>query len=315
MRNFTADFKNKTILIVGDLILDEYVFGNSTRMSPESPTAPIVLVKNRKYMLGGAANVANNIVSFGAKAVLMGCVGDDLNGSVLKELAKPTKIDSRLITSGYRPTTIKTRVFDGERYIARVDTETTRPFNREELRSFSKELGRLPRDIDFIIISDYAKGLLSKDTMQMILQRFDGKHVLADPKPVHKSLLRGLNVITPNLKEFLTMTGGKLKNKGDITKAAVQLTKELGTSLLVTMGHEGMLLCDKNNLAIHRTAVPKFKAVDVTGAGDVATAACALALASNASPVEAAEFANRAASFSVTKFGTSTVTLREMSRN
>jgi D-beta-D-heptose 7-phosphate kinase/D-beta-D-heptose 1-phosphate adenosyltransferase len=312
MKNFTAQFKHKTILVVGDIILDEYLFGNITRMSPEAPQTPVVLMKNKKLVLGGAANVANNIVSLGGKAVLLGCIGNDEHGRLLKKLLKKAKIKDSSFISSERSTITKTRVFDGERQIVRIDDEKDHPLSKKELALFQTALRKIPANIDMVIVSDYAKGMISKETMQILRKKFSGDKIVADPKPIHKDLMRGLLVITPNLKETSLMAGAALRRHEDIRNTALRLAEELQTSILTTMGLDGMMLCDKNDMTICRIAPPKVRAIDVTGAGDVATAACALALASGASLSQAAEFANRAASISVTKLGTATVTIKEI---
>ena len=312
MKNFTAQFKHKTILVVGDIILDEYLFGNITRMSPEAPQTPVVLMKNEKLVLGGAANVANNIVSLGGKAVLLGCIGNDEHGRLLKKLLKKAKIKNGSFISSERPTITKTRVFDGERQIVRIDDEKDHPLSKKELALFQTALRKIPANIDMVIVSDYAKGMISKETMQILRKKFSGDKIVADPKPIHKDLMRGLLVIAPNLKETSLMAGAALRRHEDIRNTALRLAEELQTSILTTMGRDGMILCDKSNMTVYRVASPKVRAIDVTGAGDVATAACALALASGASLSQAAEFANRAASISVTKLGTATVTIKEI---
>ena len=312
MKNFTAQFKHKTILVVGDIILDEYLFGNITRMSPEAPQTPVVLMKNKKLVLGGAANVANNIVSLGGKAVLLGCIGNDEHGRLLKKLLKKAKIKNGSFVSSERSTITKTRVFDGERQIVRIDDEKDHPLSKKELALFQTALRKIPANIDMVIVSDYAKGMISKETMQILRKKFSGDKIVADPKPIHKDLMRGLLVIAPNLKETSLMAGAALRRHEDIRNTALRLAEELQTSILTTMGRDGMILCDKSNMTVYRVASPKVRAIDVTGAGDVATAACALALASGASLSQAAEFANRAASISVTKLGTATVTIKEI---
>lgn len=312
MQNLTNQFKNKTILVVGDVILDTYLFGNITRMSPEAPQTPVVLMKNEKFVLGGAANVANNIVSLGGKAVILGYLGDDDHGRLVKKILKKSNVKDASFTTSERPTITKTRVFDGEQQIARVDAEQNHPLSQKELTLFRAALCKAPAKIDMVIVSDYAKGMISEETMEMLRKKFSGEKIIADPKPIHKNLMRGLLVITPNLKETSAMAGATPRRHEDIRNTALRLTEELQTSVLTTMGREGMMLCDKNDMTIYRVAPPKVRAVDVTGAGDVATAACALALASGASFAEAAEFSNRAAAISVTKLGTATITLKEI---
>jgi D-beta-D-heptose 7-phosphate kinase/D-beta-D-heptose 1-phosphate adenosyltransferase len=204
------------------------------------------------------------------------------------------------------------RIFDGERQVARIDRERAEEFSTKELALFSAALRKLPKKIDMVVVSDYAKGIVSKKTMALLRKRFTGDKIIADPKPVNKDHMRELHMITPNLKEVSAMTGLEFKSHDLIREAIRTLARELHSSILVTMGREGMMFCDKNNMTIYRVASPKVRAIDVTGAGDVATASCALALAAGASFSEAAEFANRAASVSVTKFGTATVTLAEI---
>lgn len=315
MKNFTAQFKNKTILVVGDLMLDEYIFGNITRMSPEAPQTPVIFMKSNERVLGGAANVAHNIVSLGGKAILLGVLGNDEHGKWLRQLLKKAGIADCSFISSTRPTTTKTRVFDGRRQVARIDDEQSGTLSQKELALFSAALRKLPKIIDMVIVSDYAKGMVSQGTMQILRKKFSGEKIVADSKPIHKNLMRGLCVITPNLKEVSLMMDATLRRHKDIRNTITRLTKDLRTSVLATMGQGGMMLCDKNNLSVHRIVPLKVRAVDVTGAGDVTTAAYALALASGASLAKAATFANRAAAMSVTKLGTATVTLRELSHS
>lgn len=315
MEDLADQFKNRTILVIGDLILDEYIFGDITRMSPEAPKTPVILIRDRKYVLGGAANVANNIVSLGGKAILLGELGNDGNGEIFRGLLRKAGIINRTFVSIERPTTIKTRVFYDGRQIARIDAEKTAPLCRAELKQFAVALQSIQRKIDFVVISDYAKGMFSKATREIILERFSGEKILADPKPIHKDLVRHLRLITPNLKETSAMAGVSLKRHDGIRAAIRTLARELDTSILATMGHEGMMLCNKKGLDIHRIPPPRVRAVDVTGAGDVATAACALALASGVSLAGAAHLANLTASISVTKQGTATVTLAELRKS
>ena len=312
MKNFTAQFKNKTVLVIGDVMLDEYIFGSITRMSPEVPQTPVILTHGGKRVLGGAANVAHNIASLGGKALLLGCVGDDENGRWSRQLLADAGIKDFSFVSLTRSTTTKTRVFDGSRQVARIDDEQNNALSPKELALFKIALKKLPTKIDMVVISDYAKGMISPKTMQILRKKFSGEKIVADPKPIHKNLMRSLYLITPNLKEMSTMADESLKRHEDIKSTATRLTKELHTSILATMGREGMMLCDKKNFSIHRIAPPRVHAIDVTGAGDVATAALALALASGASLIAAAEFANRTAAISVTKLGTATVTLKEI---
>ena len=256
--------------------------------------------------------MANNMVSLGGTAILIGYVGDDENGKLSRRLLKKAGIRDFLFTSRTRPTITKMRVFDGERQVTRMDDEHSGPLSKQELASFSAAIRKLPSKIDMVIVSDYAKGTVSQKTMQILRDRFSGEKIVVDTKPIHRNLMHGLCMITPNLKEMSAMAGVPLRRHEDIRITAARLAKELNTSVLATLGREGMILCDKNDMTINRIRSPNLHAIDVTGAGDVATAAFTLAVASGASFVDAAKFANRAASISVTKLGTATVTLKEI---
>jgi D-beta-D-heptose 7-phosphate kinase/D-beta-D-heptose 1-phosphate adenosyltransferase len=317
MKNFTSTFKNKKILVIGDVMLDEYIFGKITRKSPEAPKTPVILIDHKSYALGGAANVASNIAALGGTALLLGPVGDDENRSILQALINKAGITDCTFTSHERPTTVKTRLFEGQRQHARVDREASHPFSKKDLKSFSDALRTLPHSIDFVVISDYAKGTFSTETMKIILDTFTGDRIIVDPKPIQKNLLKkllkNLHIITPNLKEMSLMAGAPLRRHADIRLTALSLAKELNTSVLATLGREGMILCEKGTWNIHRIpALKGVRAIDVTGAGDVATAACVMMLAAGAPLVEAARFANHVAAISVTKLGTSTVALNEI---
>lgn len=312
MKHFAAQFKNKTILVVGDIILDKYIFGKITRKSPEAPKTPVILAMNEGYALGGAANVSHNIVSLGGKAILLGYLGDDDNATTVKHLLSKTKIkDSSFIIRSH-PTITKTRIFDGTRQVARIDEESTAPLSKQELAIFLAAIKKAQKNVDIVIVVDYAKGMISKEAMALLIKKFGGEKIIADPKPIHKDLMRNILLITPNLKELSLMTRRDIKKTNDIYSATQILAQDLRTSILATLSGKGMTLYDISDDTIFRVPPPGVKVVDVTGAGDVATAACALAVASGASLAEAALFANRAAGVSVTKPSTATVTLKEV---
>jgi D-beta-D-heptose 7-phosphate kinase/D-beta-D-heptose 1-phosphate adenosyltransferase len=315
MKHFTSQFKNKTILVVGDIILDKYIFGKITRMSPEAPKTPVILAMSEGYALGGAANVAHNIVSLGGKAILLGYVGKNGNAATVKRLLSKTKIKDASFVSADHPTVTKTRIFDGARQVARTDEESTAPLSKQELATFLAAIKKVQKNIDIVVVADYAKGMVSKEAMTLLVKKFGGDKIIADPKPVHKDLMRNLLLITPNLKELSLMTGRDIKQTSDIYSATQGLAQDLHTSILATLSGKGMALYDKSDDTIFRVPPPGVKVVDVTGAGDVATAACALAIASGASLAEAALFANRAAGISVTKPGTATVTVKEIAQS
>jgi len=153
-------------------MLDEYLLGNITRMSPEAPLTPVILMKSNKWVLGGAANVANNVVSLGGKAILLGVIGDDENGHRFGRIIAKTKIKNTAFVSAVRPTTTKTRLFDGERQVARIDEEHAAPLSAKELALFTRALKKIAARVDMVVVSDYAKGMLTKETMVILKKTF-----------------------------------------------------------------------------------------------------------------------------------------------
>lgn len=308
-KQLIAKFGSKRILVVGDVMLDEYIHGRITRMSPEAPTTPVILVRNKTYALGGAANVAHNVTVLGGNAILLGVIGADGNAKILTELLKKGGIRNSTVVSSDRLTTTKTRIFEDHRQLARIDRESTNPLPRRTNAVLASNVRALKRStIDFVIVSDYAKGVLSKDLMRILTKNFGKEKIIGDIKPRHASLMRGIYAIAPNLKEAAAMSGIKVKNSRDAAAAGTVISRRLHTTVIITMGRYGMLVVPrgKSNTA-YKIAPRKIRARDVTGAGDTATAALTLALASGASIREAAEFANRAASLAVAKLGTATV--------
>ncbi len=291
------NFKDRKVLIVGDIMLDTYLKGEVSRISAEAPS-PILKVDNEYNLLGGAGNVASNIVSLGGKAILFSFIGDDTQGEILKRLLKEHGIESFLDKDD--KTTQKIRIISGNQQLARADREETKEktFSQE----FKTDLEKKAVEADVIVISDYNKGAITRDLMDF-LKQFQQK-IIVDPKPINKELYKDVFLITPNEKEIIEMTSVE-----DIEQAGNKLKEELRTNVLLTRGRNGMSLFSDKRVDIPTYAREVF---NVVGAGDTAISALALAISSGASINEAAIIANYAAGITVEKEGTYSVSFSEL---
>jgi len=301
--------------VVGDLILDRYIWGKVSRISPEAPV-PVVDVVNDSFLLGGSANVANNIVSLGGSATLLGLVGKDPGGQVMKKLLEENSIDSALIEDA-RPTSVKTRVVAHGQQVVRFDQENREYISGRALRNMMEELARLIPSHDAVIVSDYKKGIVTREVMKALLKFRVGrnkKFIALDPKVGHFGLYRGVSLVTPNIREASEGSGIEIKDEKSLLKAGRTLLKMLDSdAVLITRGEEGMTLFTKKDLK-HIPTVAK-KVFDVTGAGDTVIAAFTLAYASGASMEEAAVLANHAAGIVVAEVGTATATSDKLKKS
>ncbi len=314
-------FSESTILVVGDLILDRYIWGKVSRISPEAPV-PVVEVTREDFLLGGAANVAANIVSLGGRVSIAGVTGNDRARDVFMELMEEKGIDTSGVISDRRPTTVKTRVIAHHQQVVRFDREDHTGINSEifkKLLSFIQD--RIKKDkIDAIIISDYKKGVVSRELVKAIIKysRPAGIFVAVDPKVGHFPFYKGVSIITPNLKEASEGSGVEIKDEASLIRAGKKLLRTLSLeAVLITRGEEGMSLFmkDKNRKdEIKHYYIPTRakKVFDVTGAGDTVIATFTLARASGASMIEACEIANYAAGIVVGEIGTATVTPEQL---
>ncbi len=298
-------FKKKKILVVGDLILDRYIWGKVTRISPEAPV-PVVDVLDDDFMLGGAANVANNIVSLGGKAAVLGIAGTDGAGQVLKELLAKAGIETVLIEDS-RPTSVKTRVIAHNQQVVRFDMESRDHLTGKELGFMLSTLDEQVRECDAIIVSDYKKGVVSAEMMRRLLKAAKGKFIAVDPKVGHFHLYKGVSLVTPNLLEASEGTSVHIKDEATLLKAGRALLGKLHAgSVLITRGEEGMSLFTSSGVKHIPTAA--MKVFDVTGAGDTVIAAFTLSHASGAAMEEATVIANHAAGIVVAQVGTAAAT-------
>ena len=303
------------VLCVGDLMLDNYVYGEVARISPEAP-APVISVAREEIAVGGAGNVARNIASLGAQCVFVGVIGDDETGRVLREkLAAEPNIAAHLVIDASRRTTKKVRFVSEyfSTHLLRADWEAGPISGAAEAAVIAHVHAALPQ-ARAVILSDYAKGVLSFDVIRAVIEGAQalGKAVIVDPKGDDYSFYRGATLITPNRKELAEATRQPAQTDGGIAAAAAILFEKLDCeAVLATLGEAGMTLVVRGGQPIHVPAYP-VKILDVSGAGDTVVAALATFLSLGADYEEAVRAANAAASVVVGKRGTATVTAAEL---
>ncbi len=292
------NFKGKKILVIGDIMLDRYFYGEVSRISPEAPI-PIVNLNQEKFEIGGAGNVASNLISLGADVSIFAFTGQDEESKILKNLLENKKIKYYLDTC--ETTTCKSRIIANQQQIGlRLDKENT---NEKTFNEFTKTaLIENAKQADKIIISDYSKGAVTFHLLES-LNEFKQK-IIADFKPKNKHLYKNIFLIKPNEKEALEMA-----NHFDVKQAGAKLRQEFNSNILITRGAKGMILFSDEIIEIPTYAKEVY---DVSGAGDSVIAALTLALSSNATLYESAIIANYAAGIAVEKHRTYSVTLDEL---
>jgi rfaE bifunctional protein kinase chain/domain len=303
-------FGKRRILVIGDLILDHYIWGNVRRISPEAPV-PVVEVTRESFMLGGAANVAHNIVSMGGKASVIGIAGLDMAGKTLVDMLTEKGVDCNGIFTENRPTTVKTRVIAHNQQVVRFDREDSKYVGGTILKGLTEYIKSVGISHDAVIVSDYKKGMVSRDLIRGILGNAKsgksgtrgGLFVAVDPKIGHFDLYRGVSLITPNVMEASSGSGIEIRDEKTLFRAGRALMRKLGcAAVLITRGEQGMSLFEKRGVT-HIPTVAR-KVYDVTGAGDTVISAFTLAHACGASMEEAAIIANHAAGVVVGEVGT-----------
>lgn len=309
LKKAIEQFKKKKILVVGDIMLDQYTFGEVTRISPEAPV-PILRKLNDKFVPGGAGNVANNAAALGANVSLCGVFGDDYYKSILLSMFSEGGIGIQAsLTSKGRPTTLKHRfVSENNHQLLRVDAEVTDYIGAKEERELLTKIEKELKNVHAVILSDYAKGLFSQNLAQAIIKlvkKFK-KPILADFKTQNKAFFKGVDVITPNLREAREMSRlAELKAVGEF------LVKYFDSDVIITRGEEGMSVFQGDGSSKY-FPTRKIKVFDVSGAGDTVIAVVALGLASGLNLEDAAYLANYAAGIVVQKPGTATITIEEL---
>ncbi len=304
------------VLVVGDLIIDHYVWGNVNRVSPEAPIQ-VLEVSAEEDRLGGAGNVGANLAALDARPVLLGVLGDDLSGDRYEQLCAEAGVDARILRIADRPTTRKSRFIAHSQQVLRVDREVVQPLLPEQAEELIGIAETLLDDVDILLLSDYAKGVLSEAVLQRLSQaaRERGLPVVADPKAVDFSRYKGAHLITPNIREASIALRRPLADDAEtVHEMMVQLIDELSLdSVVVTLGPAGIAAMEKGQQPLFISA--RAQAVfDVSGAGDTVLAVLGMYLASNRSLFEAVEAANAAGAVVVGKLGTASVSRDELKR-
>ena len=309
-----GNFIHKKILLVGDIILDKYVFGEADRISPEAPVPILHMDHNKdKYVPGGAANTANNIVALGGEVFHASVTGNDSRRAELIAIIKKHGIHTEgLIADESRPTIMKTRVVAQNQQLLRIDHEKTHFISAEIEQGMLAYVNSMIDACEVIIISDYGKGVVTKSLSKKIfeLAHQKNKKVITDPKQRDKEYYYGAYLITPNLREASEITGMEAGNDQDIELMGQKLREMMDANVLITRGKDGMTLFQKNDVVHIPTKAREV--FDVSGAGDTVVGALALALAAGAALVDAVVLANYAAGIVVSKFGTATITAEEL---
>jgi rfaE bifunctional protein kinase chain/domain len=321
LRALAAGFSGKRILVIGDLMLDEFIWGKVSRISPEAPV-PVVNVVSESYYPGGGANVARNVREFTADVAMLGLTGADPQGERLLQLLGECGIDTAGVQQdAERTTAVKTRVVARNQQVVRIDRERNRQVSAEQTRTAMGSIEAAMPDIDAVVVADYGKGFLTQALADCLCQsvRRHGKILAVDPHPYTSLCWRGATVIKPNRAEAFLAAGLAPSDPGlrpwddaPLLEAGRRLLQVWQTeNLIITLGEDGMLVLKEGAAPYHTPARAK-EVFDVSGAGDTAIAVLTLAFCAGATPAEAAELANVASGIAVGKVGTATVTAEEL---
>lgn len=309
------------ILVIGDVMLDQFIWGDVRRISPEAPV-PVVDFSRESSMPGGAANVARNLTSLEAGCELIGVLGRDAWGQSLQQLLREERVGCEgMLAHPHRPTSVKTRIIAHRQQVVRVDRETAGDLDAQSTRKLLTRVEDKLTDCTAVIVGDYGKGVVTQPLLDQLKRWRREKNIWLslDPKPIHHLNLSGLSLITPNRKEAFelagvadgTKRGAPLEDSELLRVSEILLSKLQPDLLLITLGDQGMLLCGQNRAPFHIPTVAQ-EVFDVSGAGDTVIASFTLAMAAGATPVDAAIFSNHAAGVVVGKVGTAVVTPKEM---
>jgi D-beta-D-heptose 7-phosphate kinase/D-beta-D-heptose 1-phosphate adenosyltransferase len=313
--------KKATILVVGDAMLDHFVWGTVARISPEAPV-PVVDFTSENLMPGGAANVARNLRALNVTTELFSVVGEDNSARQLHDLLVAQKIGCNgIVADTARPTSVKMRIVAHQQQVVRIDRETRDPIGTPTLDRLLRSLKARVPSAAAVIVGDYGKGVISQPLLNSLKTtcRENGVWLSVDPKPVHSLDLSGLSLITPNRKEAFELARLDDEKKhveplrdDRLMEVTTRLLARLNPAvLLITLGEQGMLLCQRNERPVHIPTVAQ-EVFDVSGAGDTVIATFTLAIAGGATPLEAAILANHAAGIVVGKVGTATTSADEL---
>ena len=322
-----SDFKDKHIAIVGDLMLDEYIWGKVDRISPEAPV-PVLLAQNETHTLGGAGNVINNVHELGGIVYAFGIIGKDKSGNKLCNLLEDLQINVEdIIEENWRSTTTKTRIMAGNQQLVRIDRENDHPMSDDSMKKMLEKFARITSDINAVIISDYNKGMMSNSFTQQIigLAKMKKLPIIVDPKGSYFGKYYGATVITPNRKETEAFAGMPMSS-GKTTLGSAKIGNSMTIAdeifettnvehIVITDGDKGMKIFSQNQESLGPYIIEPYKPkqiFDVSGAGDTVVAVLALALACDMNITKAAEIANIAAGLVVGKVGTASVSVAEI---
>lgn len=314
IRAIQSSDKKPTILVIGDLMIDHYITGSASRLSPEAPV-PIVNVKNESVTLGGAGNVVQNLVTLGAQVTVAGLIGNDTAGTQIMEILSSEGVETHtIITDETRPTTIKTRVLAGSHQLVRIDRETTDAVSDTIADELMNHLKGYVEKADMIVLSDYNKGLFSPSLTQRIIIEANkqGKKVIIDPKGLNYEKYKGAYIIKPNRKELADASKTeKINSIESLQQAAKAIFEQTGTAyLVVTLSEEGMVILSEASYKL--LPVKATEVFDVTGAGDTVLATMAYFIAAGLTIEEACELANHAAAIVIRQVGSATTTIDEI---
>ncbi len=319
LKQYVDRFPDARILVIGDIIMDEYIWGEVSRISPEAPV-PVVKVKHETKMLGGAANVINNMASLGAKPVLCGVIGEDSTGeAILKDITTMGLTTDGIVIEQDRPTSIKTRIVAHSQQVVRFDRESQKNIRPESMQGLVEFIEKNLNNLDAIVVSDYGKGVISaslmKDLRGLVRSTTVGSVSIAvDPKICNFEHYKGVDVITPNHHEAGAFCGFEIVDEKTLHQAGKQILNELNCrSALITQGRDGMTLFENNAEITHIPTVAK-KVFDVTGAGDTVISTFSLGLASGLDLKSAAILSNFSAGIVVGEVGTSTVSADDLKK-
>jgi len=314
LKNIIGNFKKAKVLVVGDIILDEFIWGDVSRISPEAPV-PVVWVKRESVMPGGASNVANNLSSLGAHVYLAGVIGNDKRGAILKSELEGKNIDvSGVVVDPSRPTTLKTRVVAHHQQVVRIDKERIGGLNDDMIKRIINNTKRIIEKIDAVIIEDYGKGVITPRLLKEIVPfaKARKKIISVDPKEENLRYYTGITLITPNNQEASKAVGFEIKDAVTLKKAGRAMLKKFKCKIaLITLGENGMAVFEKDKPMKHIPTVAQ-DVFDVSGAGDTVIASYTLSLASGADPLQAAHISNCAGGIVVGKVGIAVVAPEEL---
>ncbi len=310
------NFPEAGVLVVGDIMVDHFIWGKVSRISPEAPV-PVVDVQKDSILLGGCANVLNSIYAMGGKVYVAGVVGADNIGKRLLEELRQREIEtSGIVVEKGRPTTLKTRIVAHGQQMVRFDKESRKPIPKNSTRKILEYVQSLQNKIGAIVISDYSKGVISRELIEGIRKVVDDAriYICLDPKQSDFSVYEGVYVVTPNHHEAGRAAGMEIADENDLLQAGTALLNKYNFhALLITRGEEGMSLFERGRKIAHTHFSTQAKEIyDVTGAGDTVIGVLALSLAAKANLQEATSLANQAAGIVVGKVGTATVSQEEL---